>query len=68
MNSNSIGKGIIKYLLVALGLAVFILGGLFLNHNFSQAGQLPINLQSAISIFMLCAGVSFCFIAFKWVK
>jgi uncharacterized membrane protein len=68
MNSNSIGKGIIKYLLVALGLAVFILGGLFLNHNFSQAEQLPINLQSAISIFMLCAGVGFCFIAFKWVK
>jgi hypothetical protein len=68
MNSNSIGKGIIKYLLVALGLAVFILGGLFLNHNYAQTGQLPINLQSVISIFMLCAGVAFCFIAFKWVK
>lgn len=68
MNSNSFSKSIIKYLLVALGIAVFILGGLFLNHNYSQTGQLPINLQTAISSFMLCAGIGFCFIAFKWVK
>jgi len=68
MNSNSIGKGIIKYLLMALGLATFILGGLFFNHNYSQAGQLSINLNIAISGFMLCAGIGFCFISFKWVK
>jgi hypothetical protein len=68
MNSNSIGKNIIKYLLVAIGIAVFILGGLFLNHNYSQAGQLSINLQTAISYFMLCGGIGFCLIAFKWVK
>jgi uncharacterized membrane protein len=68
MNPNSFSKSIIKYLLVALGLAVFILGGLFLNHNYSQAGQFPINLQTAISAFMLFAGIGFCLIAFKWVK
>jgi hypothetical protein len=68
MNSNNIGKSVIKYLMVALGLAVFILGALFLNHYYPQAGEFPINLQTAISSFMLCAGIGFCFIAFKWVK
>jgi hypothetical protein len=68
MNSNIIGKFIIKYLLITLGFAVFILGGLFLNHNYSQAGLLSINLQTALSSFMLCAGVALCFIAFKYVK
>lgn len=68
VNVDSIGKSVIKYLMVALGLAVFILGGLFLNHNYSQAEQFPIDLQSAISVFMLFAGIGFCFIALKWVK
>lgn len=68
MSFYSIGKSIIKYLLVALSISVIVLGGLFLNHSYSQAGQLPINLQSAISIVMLFTGTGFCFIAFKWVK
>lgn len=68
MNSNVIGKFIIKYLLIALGLAVLILGSLFLSHNYSQAGQLSINLQTVLSSFMLCIGIGFCFIAFKFVK
>jgi hypothetical protein len=68
VNTNNIGKIVIKYLMIALGLAVFILGALFLNHNHSQAEQFPITLQTAISAFMLLAGVGFCFIALKWVK
>ncbi|WP_111979925.1 hypothetical protein [Algibacillus agarilyticus] len=68
MNSNKIGLSIIKYLLIALGLAVIILSGLFLNYNYSQIGQLSINIQTAISSFMLCAGIGFCFIAFRFVK
>ncbi len=68
VNSKSIGIAIIKYLMVALGFAIIILGGLFLNHYYSQAEQFPINLQTAISVFMLFIGVFFCFFAIKWVK
>ncbi|MFT2092017.1 hypothetical protein [Paraglaciecola sp. 2405UD69-4] len=68
MNLDIWGRLVIKYLMVALGLGWSVLGGLFLENSYSQAAELSINLINALSIFMVCAGISFCFIGFRIVK